>query len=165
VLITIVILAIGLLGLAAMQAEGLNNNKSAYQRSQAAMLAYDMADRMRSNMGVINNYLTATMLPKNASKQAVCRVTGVCTTSQMAEDDLYEWNAALTLALPGASGTVTNPSVGMYTVTVSWDEANRDDDRDAAVDADNSSFSVSFLPFNANNLPEVVPEVVPEVSP
>ena len=55
VLIAIVVLAIGLLGLAGLQASSLKNNTSAYTRSQAQLLAYDMLDRLRANReGVIN---------------------------------------------------------------------------------------------------------------
>ncbi len=49
VLIAMVILAIGLLGLAALQAVGMRNNHSALSRFQATLSAYDMADRLRSN--------------------------------------------------------------------------------------------------------------------
>ncbi len=59
VLIAIVITSIGLLGLAAMQATGLRNNHSAYHRSQATVLAYDIADRMRSNASSMASYITA----------------------------------------------------------------------------------------------------------
>jgi len=48
-LIAVVILAIGLLGIAGLQATNLKNNQSAYNRSQATLLAYDMADRIRAN--------------------------------------------------------------------------------------------------------------------
>ena len=49
VLITVVILAIGLLGLAGLQVNGMKNNLSAEQRGLASQLAYDMADRIRGN--------------------------------------------------------------------------------------------------------------------
>lgn len=58
VLIAIVVTSIGLLGLAAMQATGLRNNHSAYHRSQATVLAYDIADRMRSNAISMASYVT-----------------------------------------------------------------------------------------------------------
>ena len=60
VLIAMLVLAVGLLGLAGLQATSLKNNQSAYNRSQATQLAYDIADRMRSNPSVGGNfYLTA----------------------------------------------------------------------------------------------------------
>ncbi len=49
VLVSMIILAVGLLGIAGLQAMGLRNNQSALLRSQATLCAYDMSDRMRTN--------------------------------------------------------------------------------------------------------------------
>ena len=49
VLIAMIVLAVGLLGLAGLQATSLRNNQSAYNRIKATQLAYDIADRMRAN--------------------------------------------------------------------------------------------------------------------
>ena len=49
VLIAVMLLAVGLLGLAGLQAVSLRNNHSAYLRSQATMLTYDIIDSMRTN--------------------------------------------------------------------------------------------------------------------
>jgi len=48
VLVAVLVLAIGLLGVAALQTNALKNNQSAFQRSQASMLAYYMMDAMRA---------------------------------------------------------------------------------------------------------------------
>ncbi len=68
VLIAIVITSIGLLGLAAMQATGLRNNHSAYHRSQATVLAYDIADRMRSNASSMASYVTPVEVEAQADE-------------------------------------------------------------------------------------------------
>ena len=49
VLVALLVLSIGLLGLAALQAQGLRFNHDAYVRTQATNLAYDIVDRMRVN--------------------------------------------------------------------------------------------------------------------
>ena len=49
VMIALLVLSIGLLGIAALQANSLKVNHGAYQRSQAIFLAYDMMDRLRAN--------------------------------------------------------------------------------------------------------------------
>lgn len=49
VMVTVFIMAIGLLGLAALQLSSLSYNQSAYLRSQAVAEAYNMLDRMRAN--------------------------------------------------------------------------------------------------------------------
>ena len=141
VLIAMVVLAIGLLGLAGLQATGLKNNQSAYYRSQATQLAYDIADRMRANVTTANNYLTTFMDPADAATQADCEtVSTTCTPADMAENDLFEWNSALTGTLPSGAGTIAIAG-NVVTVTVSWSE-NRDDDNDGASDV--TSFQTSF---------------------
>jgi type IV pilus assembly protein PilV len=145
VLIAVIILATGLLGLAGMQAKGLSNNQSAYNRSQATQLAYDIADRMRANpvAASAGQYLSKDFLPSAASCAtgdtpcSACASAGsVCDATAMAEKDLFEWNNNLVDVFPSGSGSITQTGV-VYTVTINWD-----DDRDAAT-AD-LSLSVKF---------------------
>lgn len=49
VLVAVVVLSLGLLGLAGLQMTSLRSNHSAYLRSQATLLAYDLTDRMRAD--------------------------------------------------------------------------------------------------------------------
>jgi type IV pilus assembly protein PilV len=49
VLISVVVLSLGLLGMASLQLNALKNNQSTYQRTQAVMLTYFMLDAMRAN--------------------------------------------------------------------------------------------------------------------
>ena len=143
ILIAIAVTSVGLFGLAGMQATGLKNNHSAYHRSQATVLAYDIADRMRANRSSINNYLSSYMTLAQATSNGAtvgCKSTSGCTTIQMAQNDLVEWNSDLTTALPGATGTITVAG-SIYTITVNWD-----DDRDGDVDTDDPAFQVSFEP-------------------
>jgi type IV pilus assembly protein PilV len=51
VLIAVLVLAVGLLGLAGLQLAGMKSNHSAYLRSQATIAAYDLLDRMRADPG------------------------------------------------------------------------------------------------------------------
>ncbi len=149
VLIATLVLAVGLLGLAGLQAVSIKNNLSAYNRSQATQLAYDMADRMRANKNesvdpTTGNVIAAgtylTMAPTAAVVQASCATVTGCTAAQMAQNDLFQWNAALTNTLPSGTGTITVVSATrVFTITVSWD-----DNRDGAVNASDPNFSVSF---------------------
>jgi len=65
VLVSMIVLAIGLLGLAGLQMSSLRNNLSAYHRSQATQLAYDMADRMRTNIADAKLGLTSVYSVKS----------------------------------------------------------------------------------------------------
>lgn len=139
VLIAMVILAFGLLGLAGLQATSLRNNQSAYNRSQATQLAYDIADRMRANSTAQANYLSSFMAPASATVQNDCKtVSTTCTNADMAANDLFEWNTMLTATLPAGVGTITLAG-SVYTVTVNWD-----DNRDGTVDNDDPTFQMSF---------------------
>lgn len=145
VLVAVIILAMGLIGLAGLQANGLANNQTAYNRSQASQLAYDMADRMRSNTPVANSYVAATaagVIPAcpngtNNPCTACTTTTNFCTQAQMVAKDVYEWKSALG-AIPGQRGLLPNGNgsivqdppagSGIYTITVNWDEKKVQDD-------------------------------------
>lgn len=103
VLIAVLVLSIGLLGLAALQTSGLSMNHSAYLRSQATILAADMADRMRANRAGVtaDDYNNPS-----SSAHAGCTTTGGCNSSDLAENDMFEWSTALGDALPAGEGVV-----------------------------------------------------------
>jgi type IV pilus assembly protein PilV len=147
VLIAVVVLSGGLLGLAALQATTLKNNQSAYYRSKATQLAYDMADRMRANFSDANNLTTSkykTIVPTAATAQADCKtVSTTCTKEDMATNDLFEWNLAITdtkNGLPSGAGTIdVVAATKIFTITIQWD-----DDRDGDVDGNDPNFQMSF---------------------
>ena len=143
VLIAMLILAVGLLGLAGMQATGIRNNLSAYNRGLATQLAYDIADRMRSNVadaGTFGASVYITMNPTAAAAQAACiAVAGTCTTAQMAQQDLFEWNQNLANLPAGGVGTITVDANNLFTISVNWD-----DNRDGNIDNTDPNFQVIF---------------------
>jgi type IV pilus assembly protein PilV len=112
VLISIVVLAIGLLGYAGLQTVSLKNNLSAYHRSQATMLAYDVIDRIRANRPNCASYtLNFGVAPVYA--------------------DLVSWKNDVVAALPDADARIRFPagcppgSPAVAEVTIRWDD-NRD---------------------------------------
>jgi len=141
VMVSIIIIAIGLLGLAGLQAQAMNSEFESYQRSQAIMLVNDMVERIRMNrvsMGAFKNitdpatgsgYLGSTAsyaIPAGAPPQV--------------QADLAEWSALLTGsaetkggnqvgAMIGARGCIWYDSTteipgiadsGTFTVAVAW---------------------------------------------
>jgi len=96
VLIAAVVLGVGLLGLAALQAQSLQFNYSAYQRSQANLLAYDMIDRMRANLPevVAGNYAQGFNVGPTSNTN--CQMVGAnCSSADMAAFDVTEWECSL----------------------------------------------------------------------
>ena len=136
VLIAMLVLAVGLLGLAGLQATSLKNNQSAYNRSRATQLTYDLADRMRAN--VVGKASYTAILPSSAAAQTDClTVSTTCTVADMAQKDLFEWTAILNSSLPSGIGTIS-VSGSIYTIRITWD-----DDQDGN-DTNNPSFQTSF---------------------
>jgi type IV pilus assembly protein PilV len=146
ILVAIVVLSIGLLGLASLQAVGLRTNQSAYLRSQATLLAEDMADRMRANNVAVqaNNY----NLPV-ANLSANCRSAAGCSANEMAQNDYAEWIATLARVFPNGEGVVcidSTPNDGdgagdpacdgnaviannpVYSVKIWWEDYDREQD-------------------------------------
>lgn len=119
VLIAMIILAVGLLGLAGLQATSLRNNQSAYDRSVATQLAYDIADRMRANVAGKTTY--TTILPSAAAQKVSCLSVTGCSVAEMAENDFYEWYHAVASALPDGVGSITADG-NVFTITISWTE-------------------------------------------
>ncbi|HDN69351.1 MAG TPA: type IV pilus modification protein PilV [Gammaproteobacteria bacterium] len=126
VLIALLILSIGLLGLASLQTSGLRSNQMASMRTTSTQLAYDIADRMRANpVGVdAQNYVIATSAadPVILSGENCESIT--CSTTQMATYDLAQWRGAVR-SLPGGTSAIARTVTGAvvtHTITVFWDE-------------------------------------------
>lgn len=119
VLVTLVIISVGLLGVAALQLTSLRNNYDAYVRSQASMLAADLLDRMRANRGeaLAGNYVAA--------------LGGFTGTGATWQADVTAWKATLAAQLPSGDGSVrpeafdATGQVTAVRVTIQWNE--RDD--------------------------------------
>ena len=107
VLIAILILAIGLLGMAHMQASGMRSTHGAYLRTQATILASDILDSMRANATAARagNYDVA--------------LGGNGTAGTIEGDDVIAWKANLAATLPAGDGAITT-SGSDVTVAVSW---------------------------------------------
>ncbi len=116
VMITLLVLAVGLLGLAGLQAQGLSGNSDSSIKSQATLYVYDMVERMRTNRaGAIANtepYEIAFGAVPDAGLPAVIRA------------DLNGWLAEVG-TLPQGEGMIAlnNTANGMEAiVTVRWSE-------------------------------------------
>ena len=120
-LVALVVLAVGMLGVASLFGISLHSGSSAITRMQAVNLATDLADRIRANRRAGNAYAGAAA---NNSCTGAAAVS--CGPAQMAADDLYWWQRQLSRAIVGAAatGTVvfTPGTPPTYTITVSWNE-------------------------------------------
>lgn len=92
VLVAMLVLAIGLLGLAGLQSRMLNSQFETYQRAQALMLAEDMANRIRSNPAAARStsYVSNTVYGTGNTTG-----DGGCSSTDVVEEDLCAWSQAL----------------------------------------------------------------------
>ena len=105
VLVSMFVLALGLLGFAGMQMAGIKSNHSAQVRSQATLLAYDLADRMR---GARDAALDGDYDDDGNS------------------EDRRDWNDELVRRLgAGASASVTRNEANV-TISISWNDQRGD---------------------------------------
>ncbi len=133
VLVTVVILSVGLLGVVALQAEGLKSGRTAILRNKAVALSADMADRMRANrVGAIAGEHITPATDSGTNRNCADDLTGgptvTCTPAFMADHDIWLWKQVLTdarLGLPGSpTGVITsdNAAEPTFTITVTWTE-------------------------------------------
>jgi type IV pilus assembly protein PilV len=109
VLVAVLILGTALLTLTSLQTRSLQFNQSAYLRSQANILAYDIIDRIRINRGQADNYdldFTST----------------VPTGTSLRDTDLREWRTNVAKLLPGGTGKVSCDNNKKCTIQIQWVE-------------------------------------------
>lgn len=109
VLVTVIILSIGLLGLASLHANGMKFNHSAQLRSQATFLAYDVSDAMRANR--------TTALGGAYNTPSVRGFTG---SGSQAAADLINLQTRLANLLPDGDVSIIQANGNEFTVTVMW---------------------------------------------
>ncbi len=136
VLVSTIILAIGLLGLASMQTLALKDNQDAFLFAQAASLAYEMSDRIKANSPTIAPPWENATLPTPATSCTNtdnCNTTTGCDSATMAAYDYCAWeknakdrigSSATTLVSRTAGGNCSG-AANKLCLTVSWTNNNQ----------------------------------------
>ncbi|HSN72360.1 MAG TPA: type IV pilus modification protein PilV [Steroidobacteraceae bacterium] len=122
-LVALIVLAVGLLGIAALYVESLSASRSALLRTHAVNLAADMADRIRANRTAGIAYDTASGNTGGAENTA-CETTAGCAAADLAAHDVFRWMARGNDLLPGFTAEIdfTDAVPDVYVITVSWTE-------------------------------------------
>ena len=134
-LVALVVMSVGMLGIAALYIESLRSNRGAVLRTQAVALAYDMADRIRANRMAGNQYALALGAAPPAAHNCVAGVN--CSRDDMAEDDLNRWVTSVRALMPWNGATPPQTGVvfqaaaafglpDVYQVIIAWREPNQD---------------------------------------
>ena len=137
VMVAMLVLSIGLIGVASLQLTGLRSNQNAFFRSQATILASDIIDRMRANpQGVLaGDYNNIDSSGTGVPADPGCINAG-CDSTNLARHDIREWigffrnidnDPNFARVLPENSSGVVSRSVGnVFTVTVNWPEVTEE---------------------------------------
>jgi type IV pilus assembly protein PilV len=120
-MVALVVLAVGMLGIAGLYVTTLKSGGSAIYRMQAVNLAADLADRIRANRG-------ANVAYAGAAANNNCYGAGSvdCAPDLMAANDLFVWQQQVAAILPGGNSNVAVPAGTVpftYTITINWTES------------------------------------------
>lgn len=129
VLITVLVLSLGMLGIAALQIASVRDTQGAYLKSQAVNHAYQIVDAMRANRESANDGSYNDDFDEDEA--------GYCAIADpaAAEGDLCVWEQALAATLPEGAGSISVDGDNVATVCVRWAEPIR------AADVDGGSCS------------------------
>jgi len=144
VLITVLVLAVGLLGLASTQMLSMKNSNSGHQRYMATLAAQDLAERMRANpAGVASGSYYGEVGDGPETEDSDGAEGGLegggdgtgdeseagsddcnsgCSAAQLAAMDKREWGQLIETNLPSARGQISSNDDGDITITVKWKE-------------------------------------------
>ena len=118
-LVALVVISVGMIGIAALYGQGLGAGRTALYRTIAVNLASDMADRIRVNRRGGSNY-------GGAAADNNCDPGGGtdCTPAQMAAHDLFVWTLQVQAQMPNGLGALqyTGTLPPTYTISVTWQE-------------------------------------------
>jgi type IV pilus assembly protein PilV len=123
VLIALVIMSVGMLGIAGLYVHSMQAARTSLFRHQAVTLAGDVADRIRANPRAGAGYMVA-------GQDNSCIDGGIdCTPAEMAQSDILDWQTQADDTLPaGAVAILFNNAVApsTYRISVTWNEAGQD---------------------------------------
>ncbi|HAT1883703.1 type IV pilus modification protein PilV [Legionella pneumophila] len=159
VLISVVILAIGMLGIASMLIVSNKANNSSYAKLQAVQAVYDIFDRIRANSEAASNgsynisNIGSNGYPTTVNTPSVLCNASVCNPSQLAQYDTWYWLTRVVSQLPNGSGSITSALSGVagntvITVTVQWDDSKAQNELGAS---SSSSGTANFVQFRVQS--------------
>ena len=115
-MIALLVISIGLLGIASLQITAMKQNANALNHSQAVWITYNMADRVRANISQFPNYADIDTT-KTYSQDCM---GASCSNVQMVTADAADWSDQVQ-NLPSGRGMITGDATQLA-VTVMWDD-------------------------------------------
>lgn len=113
VLVAVLILGIGMLGVAALQASALRNSQSAFESTQAVVQSYAILDSMRANQTAARN--------NGYDRGKTCAVPAGAVT--LVDSDWANWVAGLKATMGDTACGQVSCVASVCTITVTWDDS------------------------------------------
>lgn len=148
VLVSVLVLAIGILGMGTLQMTSLQNSTNSVLRTQAVYFSYEILDRIRANSDAAIASIKTTSIDFGAPTNASSCINNACTAAELLSYDLIEWKCSLgkysatdnckTLfdgtnalveldaGLPEGDGSISINASNEYTITIRWMEDRKD---------------------------------------
>jgi type IV pilus assembly protein PilV len=123
VLVTMLIIAFGILGFVGLQANSTLAQVEAYQRSQAIVLVSDIAQRIQLNHPDAASYVgtnIGTTAPGDCATQPSLAARDLCEWSLLIQGASETLNGSKLGAVMGARGCITSPAANQYVITLAW---------------------------------------------
>ena len=127
VLIALVIMSVGMLGIAGLYVQSMQAGRTSMFRHHAVTLASDIADRIRANPTAQGSY--GSVFNDEGTDNGCVALGNDCDPDEMAQHDISIWHDQAEEVLPNGRVQVvfTGPGVGVpptYQIQVQWDEPN-----------------------------------------
>ncbi len=116
-LISLLVISVGLLGIAAMQITSLKQTSSAHFNSQAVWFNYEMTDRILANNGAFDQY---NGIDTDNDYDMDCE-NNACTPAQLVQADAQQWKEMVS-SLPEGRGVISQAVANTLTISVYWDD-------------------------------------------
>lgn len=125
ILVAVLILALGLLGMAGLQANALKTNQSSYARGQAVMLSYYMLDAMRADRAAAISLTYNTGAVSAGVIAPICNALAI-TGASLADNNRRDWIQSLKTNLGDENttcGAINCDVTGVCTIQITWDDS------------------------------------------
>ena len=128
ILVTIMVLSIGLLGIAGLQITSLKNTQRALLKTHVSLLVYDLTDIIRSNPDQVskNFFDNIDTQSKTFNSLPNCKLKEGCNSEDMANTEMKDWVDRMKDLLPEGNAAIIGDGAGNFSLNISWlDDVSR----------------------------------------
>lgn len=154
-LVAIVIMCLGILSVLGLQMRTLSNTQTSLYRTQAIRLIEDLNERLYTNPNALLNYDSYLTSWSNTPKSSKNCASSVCSHTELAAYDLWQWKSNVTDTLPLGDATIFKPkdetstdNIRQLGIMISWreNEFSQDSNYKDPINASSTSGTAASCP-------------------